>query len=265
MKRGINQSTVTLHQTSPSPATLTFPRFVVANTIETLLLGDLETLKLSEIPWQASSGGVLGSEGGASDAPAEKFIFDFPSAALVYYASELSIVEYGRNEVRERESGSRTVHYARRSEDDLQLARAEARNDSRRQKVLFAYCGPSRASSATYQFFTRNFRPNFNRINKGRTCVHSEPRNQYVAFFRYGRRPPPSTVQKYGWPTLRGCMLSWSSDERGKSLESSSRYFPCSSNMRLVWKSSRHLAGITYTASAIAFCHISAGRVVRVV
>lgn len=81
-------------------------RFVVANTTETLLLGDLETLKLSEIPWRVRGGGGSGGAGGgrggdgsASAAAAEKFIFDSPSAALVYHASELSIVEYGRNEV----------------------------------------------------------------------------------------------------------------------------------------------------------------------
>lgn len=85
---------------------LTPPRFVVANTTETLLLGDLETLKLSEIPWQArgggAGGGVSGGAGGdaSSAAPVEKFIFDSPSAALVYHASELSIIEYGRNEVK---------------------------------------------------------------------------------------------------------------------------------------------------------------------
>lgn len=62
-------------------------RYVVANTTETLLLGDLETFKLSEVPWH--------THGGAS----EKFIFDNPSAALVVYAGELSVVEYGRNEV----------------------------------------------------------------------------------------------------------------------------------------------------------------------
>lgn len=74
-------------------------RFVVANTIETLLLGDLETLKLSEIPWQAPAGGGGGNGLAGDEAAAEKFIFDSPSAALVYYASELSIVEYGKNEV----------------------------------------------------------------------------------------------------------------------------------------------------------------------
>lgn len=70
----------------------------MANTTETLLLGDLETLKLSEIQWQARGGGA--ADAADSDSPAEKFIFDSPSAALVYYASELSIVEYGRNEVK---------------------------------------------------------------------------------------------------------------------------------------------------------------------
>lgn len=78
---------------------------MVANTTETLLLGDLETLKLSEIPWQArggsgGAGGGRGSDGSAPAAAIEKFIFDSPSAALVYHASELSIIEYGRNEVR---------------------------------------------------------------------------------------------------------------------------------------------------------------------
>lgn len=72
----------------------------MANTTETLLLGDLETLKLSEIQWQTRGGGGGGGDAAGSDSPAEKFIFDSPSAALVYYASELSIVEYGRNEVR---------------------------------------------------------------------------------------------------------------------------------------------------------------------
>ena len=41
-----------------------------------------------------------GGDGSAGAAGAEKFIFDSPSAALVYHASELSIIEYGRNEVR---------------------------------------------------------------------------------------------------------------------------------------------------------------------
>mmetsp|Transcript_29270 Transcript_29270/g.93818 ORF Transcript_29270/g.93818 Transcript_29270/m.93818 type:complete len:1764 (-) Transcript_29270:152-5443(-) len=67
-------------------------RFVVANTSETLLLGDLETFKLSEVQWYG--GGAVGSSG-----PNEKFVFDTPTCCVVYRAGELSIVEYGQNEI----------------------------------------------------------------------------------------------------------------------------------------------------------------------
>ena len=60
-------------------------RYLVAHTRETLLLGDLESCKPSEIPWRST--GV------------EKFIFDNPHFAIVYYAGEMSIVEYGNNEI----------------------------------------------------------------------------------------------------------------------------------------------------------------------
>ena len=60
-------------------------RYLVAHTCETLLLGDLESCKPSEIPWRSTG--------------TEKFIFDNPHFAIVYYAGEMSIVEYGCNEV----------------------------------------------------------------------------------------------------------------------------------------------------------------------
>lgn len=60
-------------------------RYLVAHTPETMLLGDLETCKLSEIPW--AGGGK------------EKFFLDNPSVCMVYSAGELSLVEYGRNEL----------------------------------------------------------------------------------------------------------------------------------------------------------------------
>jgi len=60
-------------------------RFVVASTADTLLLGDMETLKLSEVQWHGNG--------------TEKFIFDNPAACIVYYAGEVSVVEYGVNEV----------------------------------------------------------------------------------------------------------------------------------------------------------------------
>jgi intraflagellar transport protein 172 len=60
-------------------------RYVVANTTETLLLGDLQTLKMSEVKWHGNG--------------TEKFIFDNPAACIVYFAGELSIIEFGVNEV----------------------------------------------------------------------------------------------------------------------------------------------------------------------
>lgn len=60
-------------------------RFVVATTADTLLMGDIESLKLSEIQWHGNG--------------SEKFIFDNPSACIIYFAGEVSLVEYGVNEV----------------------------------------------------------------------------------------------------------------------------------------------------------------------
>lgn len=60
-------------------------RFVVANTMDTILLGDLETLQLSEIPWHGTG--------------QEKFIFDNSAACMIFFAGELTIVEYGLDEI----------------------------------------------------------------------------------------------------------------------------------------------------------------------
>jgi intraflagellar transport protein 172 len=60
-------------------------RFVVAHTSDTLLLGDLETLKLSEIQWHGDG--------------SERFIFDNPAACMIYFAGELTVVEYGVDEL----------------------------------------------------------------------------------------------------------------------------------------------------------------------
>lgn len=60
-------------------------RFVVANTSKTLLLADMETLKVSEVEWHGDG--------------TEKYIFDNPSACVVYFAGEISIIEYGSNEL----------------------------------------------------------------------------------------------------------------------------------------------------------------------
>jgi intraflagellar transport protein 172 len=60
-------------------------QFLIANTPETLLMGDLSTCKLSEVPW--TSGGN------------EKFYFEHPNICMVFNAGELSLIEYGVNEI----------------------------------------------------------------------------------------------------------------------------------------------------------------------
>eukprot|EP01013_Petalomonas_cantuscygni_P006238 TRINITY_DN1715_c0_g1_i1.p1 TRINITY_DN1715_c0_g1~~TRINITY_DN1715_c0_g1_i1.p1 ORF type:complete len:1783 (-),score=555.37 TRINITY_DN1715_c0_g1_i1:358-5706(-) len=60
-------------------------RYIVSHTPTTLLLGDIIDEKLAEIPW--TSGGT------------EKYVFDNPGVALVYNAGELSLVQYGVNEI----------------------------------------------------------------------------------------------------------------------------------------------------------------------
>ena len=60
-------------------------RFLVARTMETLLMGDLETCKLSEVPWAGSG--------------SEKYHFDNPQVCMIFNSGELTLVEYGRNEI----------------------------------------------------------------------------------------------------------------------------------------------------------------------
>ncbi|KAJ3253804.1 hypothetical protein HK103_005291 [Boothiomyces macroporosus] len=60
-------------------------QFLIANTPETLLMGDLASCKLSEVPWTGSGN--------------EKFYFENPHICMVFNAGELSLVEYGVNEL----------------------------------------------------------------------------------------------------------------------------------------------------------------------
>ena len=60
--------------------------FLVAHTPHTMLMGDMDSCKLSEVPWTGSSG-------------SEKFFFDNPQVCMIYNAGELTLIEYGRNEV----------------------------------------------------------------------------------------------------------------------------------------------------------------------
>ena len=60
--------------------------YLVARTPETMLLGDLNRNLLSEIPWVNSGGN-------------EKFYFENDNVCMIFNAGELSLVEYGKNEI----------------------------------------------------------------------------------------------------------------------------------------------------------------------
>lgn len=60
-------------------------RYITATTHSTILLADTENGKLSELPWRGSGN--------------EKFDFSNPNICMIFNAGELSIVEYGVNEV----------------------------------------------------------------------------------------------------------------------------------------------------------------------
>uniref|UniRef100_A0A8C9QX79 Intraflagellar transport protein 172 homolog n=1 Tax=Scleropages formosus TaxID=113540 RepID=A0A8C9QX79_SCLFO len=61
-------------------------RYLVAHTSDTLLLGDLGSNKLSEVAWQGSGGN-------------EKFFFENETVCMIFNAGELTLVEYGNNEI----------------------------------------------------------------------------------------------------------------------------------------------------------------------
>uniref|UniRef100_A0A3P8XGI6 IF140/IFT172/WDR19 TPR domain-containing protein n=1 Tax=Esox lucius TaxID=8010 RepID=A0A3P8XGI6_ESOLU len=61
-------------------------RYLVAHTSDTLLLGDLVSNKLSEVAWQGSGGN-------------EKFFFENETVCMIFNAGELTLVEYGSNEI----------------------------------------------------------------------------------------------------------------------------------------------------------------------
>ncbi|CAD7702008.1 unnamed protein product [Ostreobium quekettii] len=61
-------------------------RYLVARTSDTLLLGDLDTCKLSEIPWGHPPG-------------SDRFHFENEKVCMIYASGELTLVEYGRNDI----------------------------------------------------------------------------------------------------------------------------------------------------------------------
>ncbi|XP_042302841.1 LOW QUALITY PROTEIN: intraflagellar transport protein 172 homolog [Sceloporus undulatus] len=61
-------------------------RYLVAHTSDTLLLGDMTCNKLMEVPWQGSGGN-------------EKFFFDNENVCMIFNAGELTLVEYGNDDI----------------------------------------------------------------------------------------------------------------------------------------------------------------------
>ena len=71
-------------------------RYVLAHTSGTLMIGDLASGNLSEIPWRSNaSGGGGGGGGGGGD---EKFYFDNENVCMIFAGGELTLVEYGAND-----------------------------------------------------------------------------------------------------------------------------------------------------------------------
>ncbi|CAN9507987.1 unnamed protein product [Ophioblennius macclurei] len=61
-------------------------RYLVGHTSDTLLLGDMLSNRLSEVPWPGSGGN-------------EKFFFENETVCMIFNAGELSLVEYGSNQI----------------------------------------------------------------------------------------------------------------------------------------------------------------------
>lgn len=60
-------------------------RFLIGNSTNTLIVGDLDTAKISEVQWQSTG--------------SEKYMFENESVCIIYQAGELSLIEYGQNEI----------------------------------------------------------------------------------------------------------------------------------------------------------------------
>lgn len=74
-----------LFEETISKVSVSRDQYLIGYTPRTLLLGDLESCKLSEIAWQKSG--------------KEKFFFDNPGVCMVYNVGEVSLIEYGINDV----------------------------------------------------------------------------------------------------------------------------------------------------------------------
>eukprot|EP00357_Protocruzia_adherens_P015873 CAMPEP_0115035232 /NCGR_PEP_ID=MMETSP0216-20121206/41287_1 /TAXON_ID=223996 /ORGANISM="Protocruzia adherens, Strain Boccale" /LENGTH=1713 /DNA_ID=CAMNT_0002414595 /DNA_START=1 /DNA_END=5142 /DNA_ORIENTATION=+ len=98
-------------------------RFIVAHTSQTLLLGDMESTDLSEIPWMGSGN--------------EKFDFSNPGVCMIFNAGELTLVEYGSHEI----MGTCRTEYMNPNQISARLnyGKANARTGERSVTKTIAY------------------------------------------------------------------------------------------------------------------------------
>eukprot|EP00698_Gefionella_okellyi_P025059 TRINITY_DN9055_c0_g1_i1.p1 TRINITY_DN9055_c0_g1~~TRINITY_DN9055_c0_g1_i1.p1 ORF type:complete len:1722 (-),score=456.28 TRINITY_DN9055_c0_g1_i1:33-5198(-) len=92
-------------------------RYLVAFTPETLMVADLVPCKLSEVQWRSQG--------------EEKFFFDNPNVCMVFNAGELSLIEYGENEIL---GSCRTEHM---STHLVSVRLNERKNDVDNKKIAY--------------------------------------------------------------------------------------------------------------------------------
>eukprot|EP01060_Flectonema_neradi_P010067 TRINITY_DN17208_c0_g1_i3.p1 TRINITY_DN17208_c0_g1~~TRINITY_DN17208_c0_g1_i3.p1 ORF type:complete len:1741 (+),score=384.31 TRINITY_DN17208_c0_g1_i3:134-5356(+) len=92
--------------------------YLVSHTPATLLVGDLGSCKLSEVPWSGSGN--------------ERFVFDNSQVCMVVNAGELSLIEYGRNEI----LGSCRTEYMSPHLISVRVSDSPDMDDDKRQKTI---------------------------------------------------------------------------------------------------------------------------------
>ena len=92
--------------------------YLVSHSPTTLLVGDLGSCKVSEVPWSGSG--------------QEKFVFDNPQVCMVFNVGELSLIEYGRNEI----LGSCRTEYMAPHLLSVRVNDSPDLDDEKRQKII---------------------------------------------------------------------------------------------------------------------------------
>eukprot|EP01135_Chromosphaera_perkinsii_P005322 Nk52_evm3s343 gene=Nk52_evmTU3s343 len=94
-------------------------QFLIAHTSDTLLMGDLVSCKLSEVAWRGSGN--------------EKFFFDNPQVCMIFNAGELTLVEYGINDI----LGSCRTEFMNPHLLSVRLNESKRRNEMDSKKIAY--------------------------------------------------------------------------------------------------------------------------------